>query len=86
VRHLAATLERAGLADRRFSAPYFGEVALRMPEASRRHAALVGEGIGAGLVLESDYPELPDTLLLAATELTSDDDIARLVAALEAHP
>jgi glycine dehydrogenase subunit 1 len=86
VRHLAATLERAGLADRRFSAPYFGEVALRMPEASRRHAALVGEGIVAGLVLESEYPELPDTLLLAATELTSDDDIARLVAALEAHP
>jgi len=36
----------------------------------------------AGLILERDYPELADTLLLAATELTSDDDIAALAAAL----
>jgi hypothetical protein len=35
-------------------------------------------------VLERDYPELRDTLLLAATELTTDADIAALVAGLEA--
>ena len=33
---------------------------------------------------ERDYPELPDCLLLAATELTTDGDVARLVAGLEA--
>ena len=76
-RHLVATLEAAGIAERRFTAPYLHEVALRVPGAARRHAALVEQGIVAGLVLEAEYPELPDALLLAATELTTDDDIAR---------
>ena len=59
------------------------EVTLRLPDAARRHAALAERGIVAGHVLERDEPALSDTLLLAATELTTDDDIARLVAALE---
>ena len=83
-RHLAAELERAGLAERRFSAPYFAEVAVRLPHAERRHAALVEQGIVAGHPLWRDYPELDDTLVLATTELTTDDDIDRLVAALKA--
>ena len=83
-RYVAAAVEAAGLGERRFSAPYFAEVALRIPDAVRRHAALAEQGIVAGFVLESDYSELPDTLLLAATELTSDADIAALVAGLEA--
>ena len=82
-RHLAAVLETAGLAERRFGGVYFNEVALRLPDAARRHAALIDQGIVAGLVLERAAPELHDTLLLAATELTTDDDIARLVSALE---
>jgi glycine dehydrogenase subunit 1 len=81
-RHLVASLEAAGLAVRRFAEPYLNEVTLSVPGAARRHAELAAEGIVAGLVLEAEYPELPDTLLLAATELTTDDDIARLVAAL----
>jgi glycine dehydrogenase subunit 1 len=84
-RHLAATLELAGLATRRFGAPYFGEVTLQLTDAARRHGALIGEGIVAGFILEPEYPELSDTLLLAATELTTDDEIARLAVALEAH-
>lgn len=84
VRHLVATLEGAGLATRRFSAPYFSEVALRVSNAASRHAGLAEQGILAGLVLEAEYPDLPDTLLLAATELTTDEDIERLAAALEA--
>jgi glycine dehydrogenase subunit 1 len=82
-RHVAAGIERAGLGERRFSAPYFAEVAIRLPDASRRHAALAERGIVAGYPLWRDYPELADTLLLAATELTTDDDVATLVAALE---
>ncbi len=81
-RHVAAAIEGAGIGRRRFDAPYFAEVAIRIPDAARRHAALVEQGIVAGLVLERDYPELSDTLLLAATELTTDDDIAALVTAL----
>jgi glycine dehydrogenase subunit 1 len=85
-RHVAARLEGAGLAERRFTAPYFAEVAVRVPDALRRHAALAERGIVAGLPLAHDYPELEDTLLLAATELTTDDHVNALVAALEETP
>jgi glycine dehydrogenase subunit 1 len=81
-RHLATALEDAGLAERRFSGPYFAEVTVRVPDAARRHAELAERGIVAGHLPERDEPELRDTLLLAATELTTDDDIARLVTEL----
>jgi glycine dehydrogenase subunit 1 len=83
-RHLAAALEDARLAERRFEGPYFAEVTLRVPDAARRHAALTERGIVAGYLAERDEPELGDTLLLAATELTTDDEIGRLVDALAA--
>jgi glycine dehydrogenase subunit 1 len=79
-----ASLEAAGLASRRFGAAYLNEVALHVPGAAPRHAALVEQGIVAGFVLEGEYPELGETLLLAATELTTDVDVARLVDALGA--
>jgi glycine dehydrogenase subunit 1 len=60
-------------------------VAIRVPDAARRHAALAEQGIVAGYPLGSDYPELADTLLLAATELTTDADIEALVAGLESN-
>jgi glycine dehydrogenase subunit 1 len=81
-RHLASALEQAGLAARRFSGPYFAEVLVDVPDAARRHAALAADGIVAGYLPERDDPALRDTLLLAATELTTDADIARLVQAL----
>jgi glycine cleavage system P protein (glycine dehydrogenase) subunit 1 len=83
-RHLVGALESAGLAERRFGGTYLNEVTVRLPDAARRHAALDEGGIVAGLVLEAAVPELRDTLLLAATELTTDDDVDRLVTALEA--
>jgi glycine dehydrogenase subunit 1 len=83
-RHVTGALEAAGLARRRFDGPYYAEVALDVPDALRRHAALAEQGIVAGLPLARDYPELADTLLLAATELTTDADVERLVDALAA--
>jgi glycine dehydrogenase subunit 1 len=83
-RHLAASIEDAGLGERRFSAPYFSEVAVRIPDAARRHAALAEQGIVAGHPLWRTYPDLADTVLLAATELTTDEHIDRLVSALGA--
>jgi glycine dehydrogenase subunit 1 len=81
-RHLAGALEDAGIAERRFGGTYFAEVAMRVPDAARRHAELLGQGIVAGYLAERDEPALSDTLLLACTELTTDDEIARLVQAL----
>ncbi|HVM24657.1 MAG TPA: aminomethyl-transferring glycine dehydrogenase subunit GcvPA [Candidatus Limnocylindrales bacterium] len=81
-RHLATALEDAGLAERRFTGTYFAEVTMRVPDAARRHAALAEQGIVAGYLPELDDPALHDTLLLATTELTTDDEIARLVQAL----
>jgi glycine dehydrogenase subunit 1 len=82
-RHVAAALESAGLAERRFAGPYFAEVAMRVPDAAHRHAALADQGIVAGYVAERDEPALRDTLVLATTDLTTVEDIARLVDALE---
>ena len=81
-RHVAAAIESAGLGQRRFSGPYFAEVAIRVPDAARRHAEMADAEIVAGYPLERDYPELADTLLLAATELTTDADVEALVEAL----
>jgi glycine dehydrogenase subunit 1 len=83
-RHVVGALESAGLAERRFGGTYFAEATLRVPDAARRHVALAERGIVAGHLPERDEPALRDTLLLAATELTTDDDIARLVDALGA--
>ncbi|HYN63008.1 MAG TPA: aminomethyl-transferring glycine dehydrogenase subunit GcvPA [Candidatus Limnocylindrales bacterium] len=82
-RHVAASIEAAGLGERRFSAPYFAEVAISLPNAERRHQALAERGIVAGYPLGGDYPELAGTLLLATTELTTDDDVASLIDALQ---
>jgi len=82
-RHAVAAIEAAGLGERRFDAAYYAEAAIVIPDARRRHAELAAEGIVAGYLLADDYPQLADTILLAATELTSDTDIERLVAGLE---
>jgi glycine dehydrogenase subunit 1 len=72
------------LGERRFSAPYFAEVAVSIADAERRHGALAEQGIVAGYPLGRDYAELAGTLLLAATELTTDDDVAGLIDGLRA--
>ena len=83
-RQVAAAIAGRGLGERRFDGAYVAEVALRIPDARRRHATLAEQGIVAGYELGRDYPELTDSLVLAATELTTDDDVERLVDALEA--
>jgi glycine dehydrogenase subunit 1 len=81
---LEAVLADAGY-ERIHSAPYLNELAVRVPHASRVHARLLDRGVLAGLPLARWYPDDPqltDALLLAATELTSERDIDRLVLAL----
>jgi glycine dehydrogenase subunit 1 len=86
-RRLELALSAAGV-ERIHAAPYLNEFAVRVPDAAAVHARLLARGILAGLPLRRWYPDdasLSDALLLCATELTSDDDIARLVEGLQAE-
>jgi glycine dehydrogenase subunit 1 len=83
-RKLEAALAAAG-ARRVHSAPYLNEFAVRARDAAQVHRRLLERGVLAGLPLHDWYPddpELADTLLVCATEVTSDADIERFVAAL----
>ncbi len=66
---------------------FFNEMTLKLPvPAAPVVDALATRGILAGVPvsrLEPDRPELTDLLVLAATELTGDEDIAALVAGLK---
>ncbi|HEX6868402.1 MAG TPA: hypothetical protein VF119_06335, partial [Candidatus Limnocylindrales bacterium] len=65
--------------------PYLNEFAVAVPNARMVHRLLLDRGFLAGLALadaEPDDPSLADALLLCCTEVTTSDEIARLVAAL----
>jgi glycine dehydrogenase subunit 1 len=67
------------------SAPYLNELAVHVPGAADVHARLLGRGLLAGLELSRWYPDDPalrDALLICATELTTDEEIERLVEGL----
>jgi glycine dehydrogenase subunit 1 len=76
----------AGFA-RRFASVTFNEVAMRVPAgvtADTVLAALRERKILGGVDLGRWYPELADTILMAATELTTDAQIDSLAGALAA--
>jgi glycine dehydrogenase subunit 1 len=86
-RRMEARLTTIGVR-RVHTAPYLSEFAVRVPRASQVHARLLERGLLAGLPLQSWYPDDPDladALLLCATELTTDEDIERLVLGLRAE-
>lgn len=83
-RRLEAALGAGGF-ERLHRAPYLNEFAVRVPDAPAVHARLLERGVLAGLPLAAWYPDdgdLSEALLVCATELTTDDDIERLVTGL----
>ena len=65
-------------------APFFCEFTLRLPlPAEMTYRKLEASGIVGGLPLSRYFPERPDEMLFACTEMTTLDDIARLVKALK---
>jgi glycine dehydrogenase subunit 1 len=84
-RRLESALAAVG-APRIHSAPYLNEFAVRVPDAQRVHAALLGRGVLAGLPLVRWYPDdagLRDALLVCATEVTTSSDIEHFATALQ---
>jgi glycine dehydrogenase subunit 1 len=64
---------------------FFNEFTLRLPKpAAPVVEALARQGILGGVPVSRFYPALPDLLLVAATETSTDSDIERFAAALEA--
>lgn len=80
---LAARLAALPGYELRFASPFFHEFALRCPRPpAELNRALAAAGIVGGYELGRDYPELTDCLLLACTELTTPDDMDRLLRVL----
>jgi glycine dehydrogenase subunit 1 len=83
---LAERVSRVAGFARRFDAHVFNEFALRVPEGMTAASvldALADRGIIGGLDVGRFYPELADTILMTATELTTLAEIEALGAALE---
>jgi glycine dehydrogenase subunit 1 len=83
-RELERALAEVG-APRTHSAPYLNEFAIRVPEARRVHEALIERGVLAGVPLADFYdePELAESLLVCATEVTTSEEIAGFANALK---
>ena len=68
-----------------FSAPYFHEALLRLSQpVDGVLKYLRTAGIDGGYAIGAHYPELANTLLVCATEMRTDEDIARYTTALTA--
>jgi len=80
--NLAKAHYLAGRVPRRFSGPFFNEfvTAVEKPEAANE--ALLERKIIGGLTIECWYPELPDGLLLCATEMSRREDMDAVAHAL----
>jgi glycine dehydrogenase subunit 1 len=84
---LESALAAAG-APRIHPGPYLNEFVVRVPDARSVHRRLIDRGVLAGLALADalpDEPSLADGLLVCATEITTDDDIALFASALSAE-
>jgi glycine dehydrogenase subunit 1 len=80
-RYLRESLAAKGMTTP-FQAPVFNEFVVKVPNAAAAFERAKAKGLIAGLKLATEYQELPDTLLLCATELHSKEKIDTLVSAL----
>ena len=68
------------------ASPTFNELVVRTPVAAARIVdELAAAGISPGVPLSRWFDDRPRELLVTATELTTDQDIARLTEALAAY-
>jgi len=82
--NLAKAHYLAGQLDRRFSGPFFNEFVVRAPESLNKD--LLKKKIIGGLPLGKFYPELKDSMLLCATEMSKRADMDMLIQHAAAKP
>ena len=81
-RKLAAAVTAIDGFEQRFPDPYFNELVVRVPGRAADVLAMLAErGILGGVDCGRFYSELADCILMTATELTTDGQIAQLAAA-----
>jgi glycine dehydrogenase subunit 1 len=80
--NLAKAHYLAGKLKPRFTGPFFNEFVASVPNPEAVNKALLKKKIIRGLPLGKFYPELKDTMLVCATEMTSRADMDKLGAAL----
>lgn len=82
-RELAHAITSIGACSLQFSAPYFNEIVVNVHQpAAMVLKRLEEQHVLGGIDLGRFYPEYTDCILMAATELTTSDDIQKLSAAL----
>jgi glycine dehydrogenase subunit 1 len=69
---------------RRFTAPYFNEFVVSTPDPAAINKKLLDRKIVGGLELSRFYPELPDGILLCATEMSRRADMDTVAEVLNA--
>ncbi len=80
--HQAADALLAAGIERRFSGPFFNEFAAKVARPAAAIDQAENKKILAGLNLSTDYPELPDALLIAVTEMNHSAEFSPLAAAI----
>lgn len=82
---LVAALTQIEGVEQLFSAPYFHEALLKLTKPVDVVLSKLAEmGIAGGFALEPYYSQLPNTLLVCATEMRTDADIQEYASALKA--
>ena len=82
--NLAKAHYLGGQVKRRFTAPYFNEFVVSTPDPAGMNRKLLDRKIVGGLELSRFYPELPDGLLLCATEMSKRADMDTVAEVLNA--
>ena len=66
-----------------FTAPFFNEFVVEIPQARQVRERLREQKIIAGVPLAEWYPEIPDGLLVCVTEVHKRQEIERLAQAIK---
>jgi glycine dehydrogenase subunit 1 len=82
--NLAKAHYMAGKLQPRFSGKFFNEFVARVEKPEEKNKALLKKKIIGGLALGRFYPELADSVLLCATEMTKRADMDALAEVLGA--